>query len=387
LRWEDEVFQTVPVRRLYLNLNKAPDPDRWEYDNPWIGEHLARFLAEEKPDIFHLISGYLMTAAAINAAKRVGLPTLLTLTDFWFICPRITLQRTGGQLCESHTALDCVRCKFEQKRRFGLPAAKLPGVTKMAWQSAKLLPPIAAETEKIERRSATLRQAINQVDVAICPSHFLKNSYYAYNLEAKDMRFMRQGVNVPPPIAGAGSDQDDQLRIGYIGQIAPHKGVHVLVEAFKQTRKSNLVLNIYGNLAQFPEYVAPLKEIANQDKRINFSGVFSRDTLAQVFSKIDVLVVPSVWYENSPNAILEAFAYGTPVIASKLGGMAELVRHEENGLLFAPNSAADLAAKLQLIASKPDILLKFKENISPPYPVETEMRQLTAIYQALMPTT
>jgi hypothetical protein len=68
LRWVDEEFDSLNVQRLFLNLSNAPDPAKWEYDNPWIETHLRGYLAEEKPDIFHLISGYLMTAAAIKAA-------------------------------------------------------------------------------------------------------------------------------------------------------------------------------------------------------------------------------------------------------------------------------------------------------------------------------
>jgi hypothetical protein len=83
LRWVDEQYDSLPVRRLFLNWANASDPARWEYDNPWAEAHLTEYLAEEKPDIFHLIGGYLMSAGAIRAAKHQEIPVTLTLTDFW----------------------------------------------------------------------------------------------------------------------------------------------------------------------------------------------------------------------------------------------------------------------------------------------------------------
>lgn len=404
LRWVDEAFNNLTVRRLYLNLANAPDPIKWEYDNPWIETHLTKYLAEEKPDVFHLISGYLMTAAAIKAAKKQNIPVTLTLTDFWFLCARHTLQRTSGQVCSHNTSLDCVRCLLENKRRFRWPAQQMPALTNTLWQAAQPIPLVARQVSQVDDRATTLRAALSEVDVAICPSNFLKQTYLDRGFKAKTMTFLRQGLTKTPPLPFKKSTST-RLRIGYIGQMAPHKGVQVLIEAFlkliSSTPKSEQTqpqtqLRLYGDITKFPAFYRKLAaqySLVEQNGSISsdrlgdqlqFFGTFERHQISQVYADIDVLAVPSIWYENSPNVILEAFAHQTPVIASDLGGMAELVEDQETGLLFAPNDAADLARKLAMLLNDPGLLTRLQKNIVSPETLETEMAELLLVYQAVM---
>lgn len=392
LRWVDETFDTLTVRRLFLNLRQAPDPIKWEYDNPWIESHLTQYLVEEKPDIFHLISGYLMTAAAIKAAKSQHIPIVATLTDFWFLCHRHTLYRTSGQVCFENSALDCMRCWWEQQRRFRVPAQKMPTLTNGLWQVAQLWPPISAQVAKIDERVAVLQAALAEVDVAICPSNFLLQTYLEKNFEAKHMQFLRQGL-ARMPLSPPQKSPSASLRIGYIGQIAPHKGVKVLVEAFQKLATNfgqganevtrSVQLKLYGDTTQFPDFYQNLRSKAKG--QVQFLGPFDNQKISQVYEEIDVLVVPSIWFENSPNVILEAFAHQTPVIASNLGGMAELVNDQKTGLLFAPGDATDLAEKLQRILDHPALLNELQKNIAPPAMLETEMSELLHIYQSVLP--
>ncbi len=385
LRWVDDEFDGLAVRRLFLNLSNAPDQAKWEYDNPWLENHLTDYLVEEKPDIFHLISGYLMTAAAIKAAKRQAIPIALTLTDFWFLCQRHTLRRTSGQVCIENRSLDCVRCGFEKKRRFRLPAQKAPVLTDIFWRWAQALPIVSDRIAKVDDRVKALQTALSQVEVAICPSNFLKQIYINKGFKAQNMRFLRQGLaHMPsPPLKKSASTQ---LRIGYIGQIAPHKGVHVLIEAFLKLNQTSRYaqLKLYGDTAQFPNFYRKLQDTIADDERVQFLEIFNNHQITQIYEGIDILVVPSVWYENSPNVILEAFAHQTPVIASNLGGMAELVTDHKTGLLFAPNNADDLAQKLNTILNNPEMLNSLQENIAPPVTLEAEMAELSRIYQSIL---
>jgi glycosyltransferase involved in cell wall biosynthesis len=393
LRWADEEFDSIGVRRLFLNLSNAPDPARWEYDNPWIETHLNQYLAEEKPDIFHLISGYLMTVAAIKAAKRLDIPVVLTLTDFWFVCHKHTLQRTSGKLCVENVSLDCVRCWLEKKRRFRVPAQRVPALVDPLWNLAQAIPAVSERVAKVDDRTAALQSALREVDAAICPSNYLKQTYVDKGFEAQQMRFLRQGlVQVPP--APPKKSLSDRLRIGYIGQIAPHKGVHVLIDAFFKLghASSQAQLKLYGDITRFPGYYRDLRNrVARNphgdkaDEQIRFLGTFDNHQISHVYEGIDVLVVPSIWYENSPNVILEAFAHQTPVIASNLGGMAELVADLKTGILFAPNDADDLAQKLKALLGDPGILISFQQNIVPPTTLDTEMNELSQIYQSVLP--
>jgi glycosyltransferase involved in cell wall biosynthesis len=391
LRWVDEEFDSLRVHRLFLNLSKAADPARWEYDNPWIEAHLTGYLAEEKPDIFHLISGYLMTIAAIKAAKSQNIPVVATLTDFWFLCHQHTLYRTSGQICVDNTQLDCVRCSVEKKRRFRLPAQKLPTLTRLGWQTAQWLPPLSRQVVQMSDRLTALQAALSEVEVAICPSRFLLETYLKRGFRAKSMHFLRQGLT-HLPLWPVKKSSLAKLRLGYIGQVAPHKGVQTLIEAYSKLQSDSngqandasqrTQLRLYGDTTQFPDFYQYLRPKVRGD--VQFMGAFDHKRLAQVYQEIDVLIVPSIWYENSPNVILEAFAHQTPVIASNLGGMAELVTDQKTGFLFAPNNADDLAQKLRMILDDRGMLSQLQQNIVPPITLEVEMGELLQIYQSVL---
>ena len=127
-----------------------------------------------------------------------------------------------------------------------------------------------------------------------------------------------------------------------------------------------------------------MRKVVGNDDQIAFVGTFSNEQVLKVHSELDVLVVPSLWHENSPNVILEAFAAGTPVIASNQGGLAELVKHEVNGLLFRTGDAADLARQLQRIVDQPALLESLHNGIPPVKTVQEEMKELLQIYRSIV---
>ena len=165
--------------------------------------------------------------------------------------------------------------------------------------------------------------------------------------------------------------------------MAPHKGVHVLFEAVRQMPDVALTVRAYGDDSRFPNYTRRLRHMAQADKRLILAGVYERTEVSQVLRELDVIVVPSFWYENSPNVILEAFAHRTPVVASNLGGMAELVHDGENGLLFAPGDAGSLARQLRRLRDDPHLLPALRAGIGPVKSVTQEMDELEEIYRTV----
>lgn len=377
LAFEDESYDGLPVRRLSFNLAAAPDPFRWTYDNPWIRGHLRGCLSELAPHLLHLISGYLMSGSTLRAAMDLQIPTVLTLTDFWFLCPRITLLRSNGRLCvPPFDAVTCARCLGEEKRRYRIPGRIVPALMDVLWRGQQ------NRVAQIQARRTFLAETLDRVDAIISPSRFLRNLYIEAGLGGERIVFSRQGRDFPnltPDLLEKTSAA--RLRVGYIGQIAPHKGAHTLFEAVQRLPGAALDVKVYGDATRFPDYVRRLRRMTCRDSRLSLAGVYERTQVSRVLQGLDVVVVPSVWYENSPNVILEAFAHRTPVIASDLGGMAELVRHGENGLLFPPGDADCLAQQLRRLIEDPHILSDLRAGIGPVKSVAQEMDELTEIYR------
>lgn len=377
LKWEDGLYDGVPVRRLSFNLASSPDLFRWSYDNTWIGDHLREVIADFKPDVLHLISGYLVSGRALLVAAELRVPSIVTLTDFWFLCPRLSLLKSDGHISSLPTRPEaCAQCLGEERRRYRWLGRLLPGPMRQYWSRQ------SAAIHRIEDRSRFLLEALNTARVIISPSNFLRKLHIDAGVAPGRIRFSRQGRDFPQLTPEKlVKSPSDHLRIGYIGQVAELKGVHVILEAAQQLPNAKLTVSVFGDLEPYPRYAARLQALAAHDPRVTLAGPYhGHDQLARVFSDLDVIVVPSLWYENSPNAILEAFAHKTPVLATRLGGMAELVDHDVNGLLFTAGDARDLATQLQRLIDEPELLGRLRQGIPPVRGQGSEIDELESIY-------
>ncbi|HWQ12422.1 MAG TPA: glycosyltransferase family 4 protein [Roseiflexaceae bacterium] len=383
LRAMHDTYQGVPVWRLSFNLLDAPERRRWDFDNPLLGDWFSGYLLRSRPDIVHFQAGYLLGVAPLRAVAAAGIPSVLTLHDYWFLCPRTTLLRGDGTLCQQvpDDPSGCVWCRCTEQRRYQLADRLTAG---LAGQVARRLV-LGEQTDIIAERREHLRAALALPAVLIAPSHFLARQFAPLSDPAR-LLVLRYGldtaryrVHAPPPADGT-------LRIGYTGQIAPHKGVHLLVEAFRALRTASrpAELHIYGGLEPRPDYAAQLRRIARDDPRVLFHGRYDHEHLPAILSELDVTVTPSTWYENSPLAIMEAHAAGTPVITAALGGMAELVRDGIDGLHFTPGDAADLARQLQRLVDEPQFLRQLRAGVRPPRSAEDELTELLDIYDSVV---
>jgi glycosyltransferase involved in cell wall biosynthesis len=162
-----------------------------------------------------------------------------------------------------------------------------------------------------------------------------------------------------------------------------HKGVHVLLEAVRRLPADQFELEIWGSLETFPDYAAQVKALA-QELPVRFCGAFDNDDAASVYDRFDVLVVPSLWPENSPLVIHEAFMAGMPVVASRIGGLPELVTDGINGLLFDPSSSASLANTLRTLVDWPERIAQMANRVPLVKTIEEDARDWERRYETLM---
>jgi glycosyltransferase involved in cell wall biosynthesis len=325
-----------------------------------------------------------LSSGIIGAARCEGARVLFTLHDYWLSCPRDGLRmRENLALCATIDHKVCGACLTTSpylvpslQRGLG-SAARGAGLGRHLHRlhdaaphaTEKLLgilkrtsPSDAARLhEGMDRRAAELRRRLEGVDLFLAPTTFVRDRIVEWGVAADKVRVMPLGaVQGPlhPRRAGA------RRRFGFVGTLAPHKGVHVLLEAFRALEGDDLTLDLHGSRSVHPSYVASLERAAAGDPRIRFRGAFAEGEQPSVLAGLDALVLPSIWWENSPLTVLEAMAAGVAVVASRSGGVPEVVP-EGMGLLVPPGDAAalrsalaDVAAGRKLGDARPAVALK-----------------------------
>lgn len=235
----------------------------------------------------------------------------------------------------------------------------------------------------LRNRRESIAKACSLVDLFISPSDFLRRFFIREGLVREDqIIFSDNGIDVSP-FQNFRKKPSANLRFGFIGSIVDYKGVHTLVNAFNRIRDPRAVLYIYGDLDAFRDYSVRVRKSA-RNPAIRFNGKFDNRLVARIFSGIDVLVVPSIWYENSPLTIHEAFLSRTAVITANHGGMADLIQDGVNGFLFEPGGEASLYKTIQKIIDRPALMEETVRNAPPVKTIEEDTRDMEGRYERLL---
>jgi len=188
-----------------------------------------------------------------------------------------------------------------------------------------------------------------------------------------------------PLFSAARRDQPrGPVRFGYIGALHPQKGIELLLEAFRDLG-DRASLHIFGSAFGSPISQSFWQRVRNRaDASVIFHGAYDNENVGAILADLDVIVVPSLWFENSPLTIQEAFIARVPVITADAGGMAELVRNQIDGLTFRLGDASDLRDKLVRVIEHPEILDRLRSGIPPVPGIEAHARDLLARYRQLL---
>jgi len=320
---------------------------RSKYEDYKLIKIFEKYLVRVKPDVVHI--GHLshLTICIVDIIRKYDIPIIFTLHDYWMMCIRGQLIQDDLSLCSGPNIKKCSECN---KKYF------------LSHSHAK---------EEISNWLKTLKTINEHVDLFISPSKFLQKKYIGYGIPEEKIIYMDYGFN-KDLFNGIKRNPSTKIRFGFLGRIVPVKGISLLIEAFNEIDHSKAELNIYGKL---PNSYMFLKEQC-LNSSINFKGCYNYNEISNILSNIDVLVTPSIWFENSPLVIHEAFLAKIPVITSNLGGMAELVIHKKNGLLFEPGNVEDLKKKMELFINDPKLIEKYSQ--------ETYVRSIQEDVQEIM---
>lgn len=312
-------------------------------------------LAQTQPDLVHFQHVQGVSAQLIELATDY--PKVVTLHDYWYFCANSQLIRPDHKPCAgpSFGNWNCVDCATARADLRWLQLARPLVALPFAW------------------RNRYLRHLVAEIDLFIAPSEFLRQQYIYQGWPAEKIVMVENGMDrqrlrlvegsaSSKPVTWSG---ENLLHVGFLGSLAWQKGVHVLVEAFNQLPADAAALTIYGSDQAFPDYGAELRMMARHPN-IRFAGAVDYADVGAVLHQLDLLVVPSLWYENSPLVIQEAYIVGVPVVASRLGALTEKVRDDVTGRLFSPGDTHALADLLRSILANPAQLAQWRAAITPP---------------------
>lgn len=367
-------YEGTPVFELVNNLFYDAFEETWDW--PPAAEAFARVLDEVRPDVVHVMHLLYLSVGCVEEAARRGIPVVFTLHDFWLLCPRFgQLVHADGSICHQVDYGRCGSClggfsyaqgPLQRRVAGGLTALRrttgidLKGPARAvaarlggnAGGGARDVAPevVADYARRAEERVEALRRRLVPVVARfLAPSRFLLERMVSHGYDATLFEHVPNGIELD---AFAGfervPDPTGRVRVAFLGTLAPHKAPHVLLEAWgrlEPSLRARAELTLYGGGEHFPSYT---RELAAQARAVGarLAGRLDRAEVPGAFARTDLLVVPSVWYENMPLTLLEARATHTPVIASDLGGLRELVLPGRSGWRFPPGDAGALAALL-----------------------------------------
>jgi glycosyltransferase involved in cell wall biosynthesis len=321
--------------------------------------YFADFLIAHQPDVVHFQQPTLMGCELISLIRRLlpTVPIVYTLHDYAPICHR------DGKLVRTRTEALCLEASPRRCHECFLETPE----------------------EDFFLRKRFIQAHFNHVDRFLAPSHFLLERYVDWGIPREKIQFEDYGR--PPALPVPESDEArPRTRLGYFGELSPHKGIEVLLRAMRilLDEQPDIHLWLHGaNLDRYPEHEQQQFWSLLDGTRANvtFSGGYDRNSLPQLMSQIDWLVVPSRWWENSPLVIQEAFLYGRPVICSGIGGMAEKVSSGVNGLHFTVSDPRNLADNIRAAATTPGLWDELRSGIPPVYSMQEHVESLSSLYR------
>lgn len=347
----------------------ADDYDHWWLSNRALDDLIvgfADYLRTVRPDVVHVHHVIGLGVEAIAVVRRILPDAVIVMTfhEYLAICAHHgqMVKTSASRLCRRAGPAECAAC-FPDRT----PA-------------------------DFFRRERFLKDHLALADHFISPSRFLMERYVAWGLPAGRFSVLENGLDVaeraPPRTLAKGGRR---ARFGFFGQVTPFKGVHVLLDAVVRIADHawgrDAQLNIFGgNLETQPEvFRAELRALlARAGGRARMHGAYQGDELARLMRQVDWVVMPSVWWENAPVVIQEAFHHRRPLITSDIGGMAEKVQDGINGLHFRAGSAEDLADVLTRAMTERGLWQRLADAAPQPLDVAGASAEHLALYRQLL---
>jgi glycosyltransferase involved in cell wall biosynthesis len=339
----DELYEGIPVRRINKPKRDYLFTDKF-YDVK-MDQLFREYLLKISPDIVHI--GHLshLSTNIIKIVKEYDIPIVFTIHDFWMFCIKGQMINQNFEICKNPSIENCTKCS-----------------------------PYEVYPHMIEAAQIHMKEMIGLVDIFVSPSKTLRDFYIQQGLSAEKVVYSKYGFDLTKIKYNRKQFKNESIiRFGFMGRIVPTKGIQLLVETFNDLPDQEL--NIFGSIGTQKRFL--------ETKNIHFKGPYDNNNINQVLELIDVLIVPSIWYENAPLVIQEAFLAGIPVITSDIGGMKELVDDGKDGFIFQAGSKKDLKRVITGIISEPTILNELQDSRGKVISIQEDSQKIIEIYRSL----
>jgi glycosyltransferase involved in cell wall biosynthesis len=392
LQGDFPVFRIATARRITLeHAYGAPDETA--------ASACRALIARLRPQIVHLHARTaVVSEALVDIAHAAGAKVVFTYHTPAVSCARGTMMRMGRSACDGR--LDTRRCSACVLAQHGIPPflrdllARTPQAMGEALEqlgfsggpfTALRLPAL------IGAGHHRFRTLISEVDRIVAVADWVRDVLRINGVPEKKLALCRQGLGQYPPsripmLPNAGRhDGRFPIRLGYFGRLDPAKGVDILVEALARARGIKVELEIYGVRQPGCEaYFAKLKTATAADPRIKLRPALPSDAVIAAMRRCDLVAVPSRWLETGPLVVLEAFAAGTPVLGRRLGGVAELVSDDSDGVLLDADDPDVWAAEIRALANDSERIDRLRAGVRPPRTIDDVAVEMASLYRSML---
>lgn len=383
----------------FLSLDPRVEEESHRREAPGAAAAFERFLLREQPDVVHIQHCLRLGHEIVDVARAQDRPVVFTAHDAFAISDEYTLLQPDLSPLDPADMLQAARCRrgrgvldrhLQAHDGFLSPAAAREGDASPSLRSELALaldPKLADESlheeaARIEERLRLRLQALSRVDAFETPTEFLANLIRERG-SSRSIDVQPCGVDLSPFEASRSAQrrQDGPLRVLFIGGYYEHKGPHVLLEASRGLHEQ-LRLELRGCPGS-SSYSRDLEELA-EAAGTRLGSEFSREELPSLLGQADLLALPSLWSENAPFVIREAFAAGVPVLASDTPALRESVRDEVDGLLVRRGDVAAWRSALLRLAEDRELLQALSDGVRAPLSLSQDAERLVQLYSGLI---